>query len=63
MSKRNRDNNRKFKSFEDDNTFFEGWDADHGNDRHRAKDSRREARRAAERRRDGWVDREAPWRR
>lgn len=58
MSQRNRTNNRKFKSFDDD-AFYEDWD----NNRKNTKNPRREARRAAEKRRNGWIDRELPWKR
>jgi len=56
MSKRNRGSDRDFRSFDDDWDFGPGEDDGHG--RKRGKDAHKEARRAAERRKDGRRDRD-----
>ena len=57
MSKRNRGFERTSKSFDDDWDFGPSEDDRRG--RKGSKDARREARRAAEKRRDGFSDRDS----
>jgi len=57
MSKRNRGFDRSPKSFDDDWDFGPSEDDRRG--RKGSKDARREARRAAERHREGFVDRDS----